>query len=172
MAATKSKKKKTEDHQKVGSPERRIYQVRERRPLFFGDPAVPTTDKLNNLWAAPGEYVDATHPVLFAIIRSQLHKVRRLKEGEVIERGSIFHKEAESPQVTAQVRAYDRKVGSLAPITAEEMVVGKDGGVAPKLSEDITKDEDEPEEETEEETEDEPEEETDDEDESEEDDKE
>ncbi len=110
----------------------RWYQVRQGRPLFFADPSTPGVDKSGgNLWAAPGSYVEASHPVLKIIIKSQLSKVRRLKDGEVIPKGSIVRDAQENPAVQAMIRKYDGRVAG--EVTAEEIVVGKDHGKAPSL---------------------------------------
>lgn len=107
------------------SEESHIYQVRQGRYLYFSDPSSPGVDKAGNVWAHPTEYVDATHPVLRQIIKSQTSKVRRLKPDEVVPKGSIFHTEVASPMVAAAIRRYDTAAGKATPkVLAEDFVVG------------------------------------------------
>lgn len=124
--------------------EQRIYQIRDRRPLLYGDPKI--VKGASGLWAAPGEFVDASHPVLRVIIKGQLHKVRALKPGDVIPEGAVFHGVDDlPPAVRAMCGEYDRLAGGEKPVTAEEMVVGKDGSAVPTLAPDLSKtDDDDP----------------------------
>lgn len=122
-------KPKTEENVMTTDEQVHVYQVRERRHLFFIDPSDPKADKAGNLWAAPGEYVEAIHPVLRQIVKSQRHKLRQLAVGEAIPKGSIFHTKISSASVAAMIQRFDRIEEKQAPVTDVEIVVG--AGAAP-----------------------------------------
>ncbi len=128
---------------KTANHDRRLYQVLPKRYLFFSDPSAPGVDKIGNVWGRPGEYVDAGHPVLRAKMRGQLHKVRALKPGDTVPKGSIFHEEVANMIVAAEIRKYDGKAPKGARKTAAEIVVGeateKPSGDTPKLASDPVK---------------------------------
>ena len=114
-------------------PDRRIFQVRQGRPLFYVDVRDPNSGRGESveLWASPGEYVDAWHPVLREIAQVQAHKVRPLKVGDVIPAGSILHVEVVSAAVRARIRAFDGTGGSARPVLAQDLVVAPDGSAVP-----------------------------------------
>ncbi len=114
--------------------EQHWYEVRRGRILFFADPTTPGVDRAGNVWAKPGQYVEASHPILQAIIRIQTHKVRRLKEGETIPAGSLVMDASANPQISRAIAKYDGRDTDGGTRTPEEIVVGSDGGSAPTIS--------------------------------------
>lgn len=127
----------------TAATDRQYYAVRLGRYLYWADPSAPGVDKRGNLWARPGEFVEASHPVLQTIISTQRHKVRALKPGDTIPEGSILHTEVTAPLVVGRIRAFDGKLQKGSPVTPAEIVVQGAGeaasGDAPKLAADPVK---------------------------------
>ncbi len=110
------------------------YQVRIGRILFFADPSQPGVARRGNVWANPGQYVEASHPVLRGIIRMQRHKLRQLQEGETIPKGSIVQSAEGNPYIKRLMDKHDGRQEGGGKKTAEEIVVGDGGASAPALS--------------------------------------
>ncbi len=117
----------------VEAPER-WYEVRQGRILFFADPSGPGVDKRGNVWAHPGHFVEASHPVLRKIVALQRHKLRQLKEGETIPAGSIIQGADANPYIKRLMDKHDGKREGGGTKTAEELVVGDKGKTAPALA--------------------------------------
>lgn len=116
-------------------PTERLYVVIERRVLFFNDPTSPGINQRDNVWAEGGEYIDASHPLLQGIIKTQRHKVVELKVGDVIPEGAIFHDSVSSPYIRRLMDEYDGKDTRGGKRTAEERIVGDGAAEAPALTE-------------------------------------
>lgn len=114
----------------------RWYQVRLGRILFFADPSEPGVDRRGNVWAHPGQYVEASHPVLRGIVALQRHKLRQLSEGEVIPAGSFVQSAEGNPYIKGLMIKHDGRQDGGGTQTAEEIVVGDGGASAPPLSAD------------------------------------
>lgn len=112
----------------------RWYEVRLGRILFFADPSSPGTSRRGNTWAKPGQFVEASHPVLRRIIRTQRHKIRQLKEGETIPAGSIIQDPRANPYIKSLMDKFDGREEAQGTRTAEEIVVGEAGRGAPVLT--------------------------------------
>lgn len=110
------------------------YEVRLGRILFFADPSEPGISRRGNVWANPGQYVEASHPILQAIVRTQRHKLRRLKLGDTIPAGSLIQDGSANPYIKRLMDKYDGKQEDGGTKTAEEIVVGEGGKGAPTLT--------------------------------------
>ncbi len=131
-----SPKQASKTKRQVVSAEQRWYEVRQGRILFFMDPSSPGVDKRGNVWANPGHFVEAGHPVLDRIVRTQRHKLRQLKDGETIPAGSIIQTAKANPYIKRLMDQYDGREEAGGERTAEEIVVGSSGAKAPALSPD------------------------------------
>ena len=90
---------------------RRFYQVRPQRYLHFPDfPAE------HRVWAKPGDYVEATHPMLQTWIGNQLGKVQAVA---VVPRGSVLIDESKLPRGVLQMMATHDKGHRGIPVTTE-----------------------------------------------------
>ncbi len=93
---------------------RRFYLVRPERFLHF-----PNFPSQHRVWAKPGEYVEATHPLLLQWISGQLGKVQSVN---VIPRGSIFIDESKLPRgVTQMMSQHDKGRTGGVKLTTEEI---------------------------------------------------
>ena len=117
----------------VKAPER-WYEVRQGRILFFADPSAPGVDKRGNVWAKPGQFIEASHPVLRRIVALQNQKLRMLKEGDTIPAGSIIQDAKANPYIKRLMDQHDGREEAGGTRTAEEIIVGDQGKSAPGLS--------------------------------------
>lgn len=93
---------------------RRFYLVRPERYLHFPNFPAP-----HRVWAKPGEYVEATHPLLLQWINGQLGKVQSVN---VVPRGSVFIDESKLPRgVTSQMAQHDKGRTGGVKLTTEEI---------------------------------------------------
>lgn len=88
-----------------------FYLVRPERWLHF-----PNFPAAHRVWAKPGEYVEATHPLLQTWIKDQLGKVQSVA---VVPRGSVFMDESKLPRGVAQTMAEHDKGHRGIPVTTE-----------------------------------------------------
>ena len=111
---------------------RRFYQVRPQRYLHF-----PDFPSEHRVWAKPGEYVEATHPMLQTWIGNQLGKVQSVS---VVPRGSVLIDESKLPRGVAQMMANHDKGHRGIPVTTEptyesdEARAAAEGGAPASLS--------------------------------------